>query len=964
MNSTLFRNRLMLFGKIDRCRYDYKHYSMSNSNQERSRLPKVTLIFILLLVLISQTAKSQQVSRDWYTGVWTTPTSWTPTWAVPITTGIAQNITINGYISYTGNIDFGGPGGDLIINDTLVINGNLNLGNNNNLVVNNNGLLIVRGNLTLANNVDIAANAYIVVTGNFTKTGAAGQGSFTSNDTPSKVFIGGTIDIPGGWASSGPSDVLNCNLAAEYSNSQCNYGNAVDVITDPINDFLQTTCTTFPSISTQPAGSNICSGNNASFTIVSTGGSVYQWQVNSGSGFSNIINNSIYSNASTATLNITAAPESMNGYIYRCVVQSSGGCITNSGNATLTVSATNTVSAASSAPSLCNNSVLTNITHSTTGATGIGSATGLPTGVTATWGSNTITISGTPTTSGTFNYSIPLTGGCGNISATGTITVNNTPVSPILGSVTQPTCATATGSFTITNYNPSYTYTASPSAGVTITGNTVTAPANSYTLTATLAACISVPSVSVTVNAQPTAPAAATASTTIQPTCAVATGTIVVSAPLGAGYEYNIDGGTYQLSPTFAGVSSGPHSILVRRTTDNTCISAPATVTVNAQPTAPAAATASTTIQPTCAVATGTIVVSAPLGAGYEYNIDGGTYQLSPTFAGVSSGPHSILVRRTTDNTCISAPATVTVNAQPTAPAAATASTTIQPSCAVATGTIVVSAPLGAGYEYNIDGGTYQLSPTFAGVSSGPHSILVRRTTDNTCISAPTSVTVNAQPTAPAAATASTTIQPTCAVATGTIVVSAPLGAGYEYNIDGGTYQLSPTFAGVSSGPHSILVRRTTDNTCISAPTSVTVNAQPTAPAAATASTTIQPTCAVATGTIVVSAPLGAGYEYNIDGGTYQLSPTFAGVSSGPHSILVRRTTDNTCISAPTSVTVNAQPTAPAAATASTTIQPTCAVATGTIVVSAPLGAGYEYNIDGGSIPAVTNLRRSIIRTT
>jgi hypothetical protein len=51
----------------------------------------------------------------------------------------------------------------------------------------------------------------------------------------------------------------------------------------------------------------------------------------------------------------------------------------------------------------------------------------LPTGVTAAWASNTITISGTPTQSGTFNYSIPLTVGCGSVSATGTITVTATP---------------------------------------------------------------------------------------------------------------------------------------------------------------------------------------------------------------------------------------------------------------------------------------------------------------------------------------------------------------------------------------------------------------------------------------------------------------------------------------------------------------------------------------------------------
>ena len=91
---------------------------------------------------------------------------------------------------------------------------------------------------------------------------------------------------------------------------------------------------------------------------------------------------------------------------------------------TITVNPNNTVGTASSTPTLCINTALTAITHATTGATGIGTVTGLPTGVTAAWASNTITISGTPTTSGVFNYSILLTGGCGSINATGSITVN------------------------------------------------------------------------------------------------------------------------------------------------------------------------------------------------------------------------------------------------------------------------------------------------------------------------------------------------------------------------------------------------------------------------------------------------------------------------------------------------------------------------------------------------------------
>jgi hypothetical protein len=169
----------------------------------------------ILLIFSGFIVHAQQQSKNNYTGNWSSSASWdaaTSTWdtGTPLTVGIAQNVTIFGFISTTGAISFGGASGDLLVQDTLVINGNLTLGNNNNITINNNGVLIVKGNLSLANNVDIAANAYIVVTGNLTKTGAANQGSFTSNDNPSKVFIGGSVTVPGTWGT-GAGGVLNCN---------------------------------------------------------------------------------------------------------------------------------------------------------------------------------------------------------------------------------------------------------------------------------------------------------------------------------------------------------------------------------------------------------------------------------------------------------------------------------------------------------------------------------------------------------------------------------------------------------------------------------------------------------------------------------------------------------------------------------------------------------------------------------
>ena len=128
---------------------------------------------------------------------------------------------------------------------------------------------------------------------------------------------------------------------------------------------------------------------------------------------------------SSDVITITGTPTASGTFSY--TIPLSGGCGTVNATGTITVSPDNTAGAASSSPTVCKNSAITDITHSTTGATGIGTASGLPAGVTASWSSNTITISGTPSASGTFNYTIPLDGGCGTVNATGTITVNDLP---------------------------------------------------------------------------------------------------------------------------------------------------------------------------------------------------------------------------------------------------------------------------------------------------------------------------------------------------------------------------------------------------------------------------------------------------------------------------------------------------------------------------------------------------------
>jgi len=95
----------------------------------------------------------------------------------------------------------------------------------------------------------------------------------------------------------------------------------------------------------------------------------------------------------------------------------------------LTVNSNNTINLSSASgtdsQTVTVNTAITNITYSTTGATGA-TISGLPAGVTGNWASNVVTISGRPSATGTFNYTVTMTGGCtgGNNTETGRITVS------------------------------------------------------------------------------------------------------------------------------------------------------------------------------------------------------------------------------------------------------------------------------------------------------------------------------------------------------------------------------------------------------------------------------------------------------------------------------------------------------------------------------------------------------------
>ncbi|MBL7748196.1 MAG: T9SS type A sorting domain-containing protein [Chitinophagaceae bacterium] len=95
---------------------------------------------------------------------------------------------------------------------------------------------------------------------------------------------------------------------------------------------------TAPAITAQPVNQTICAGSNTSFSITSATATAFQWQLSTDGGvtYNPVTNGGVYSNATTATLTITAATAGMNSYRYRCLASTICGSSTSAaGNLTV-----------------------------------------------------------------------------------------------------------------------------------------------------------------------------------------------------------------------------------------------------------------------------------------------------------------------------------------------------------------------------------------------------------------------------------------------------------------------------------------------------------------------------------------------------------------------------------------------------------------------------------------------------
>ena len=220
------------------------------------------------------------------------------------------------------------------------------------------------------------------------------------------------------------------------------------------------TVATAVTVTSQPADQTVCDGANANFTVAGSGtGLIYQWQVNTGSGFANISNGGVYGGATTATLTITGATTAMNGYQYRCEL-SNGSCPTPgvSNAATLTINALPAITSSPANQTICTGSNTSfSVTATGTGInyqwqvnTGSGFATISNGGVYSGATTATLTITGATVTLTGYQYRCVVTGTCTPAanSASATLTVH-APVTVTTSPVNTEVCSGSNASFTV-----------------------------------------------------------------------------------------------------------------------------------------------------------------------------------------------------------------------------------------------------------------------------------------------------------------------------------------------------------------------------------------------------------------------------------------------------------------------------------------------------------------------------------
>lgn len=481
-----------------------------------------------------------------------------------------------------------------------------------------------------------------------------------------------------------------------------------------------------------------------------------------------------------------------------------------------------------------------------------------------------------------------------------------------------------------------------------------------------------------TVEEMPSAPVAGTPT---QPTCSVATGSVVLSGlpatgtwalTRSPGDVVTIGTGT---STTISGLPAGTYTYTVA---SHGCLSAPSSsITINPQRIPPVP---TQTVDCTLGFGKAVITVTSPIGSIYEYRLDAGSYQSVAFFTNVGEGNHTISVRNT--DGCVTTGASFQIQCGCVNGPTLNLSSTSGSTCGTAPETVNGNTFGGNATSVTIsENGAGSVSP--GSVSSSPFSftytpapgdignrVTITVLTNNPlglpCTAATQSYVLSVNPN-PSEPQVGTVTHPTCSVSTGSVILSGlpSSGAWTITRLPGGVTSTGSgtitTISGLSAGSYSFTVSNSFGCTSL-ASSGVTINSQSPSPTAPVIGVVTQPSCAVTTGSVVLNGlPNSGTWTVTRSPGAVSstgsgTSTTISGLPSGSFSFTVTNSFGCTSPSSGT-VVISTQPNIPSAPVIGSITAPTCAVATGSVAFSGlPSGSWTLTRNPGGVISTGTGL--------
>lgn len=314
------------------------------------------LLTILIFILVQSVGFSQKTFIGTSSN-WNLASNWSPS-GVPtasddviIPSGKTVSIPVNATVKSIS------ISGSLSVADNLV----LTVGSNTsagNFTVNSGGSFSMPGGSGVSTLI-IYGNFYNNGTSEFWKSNVIIVGDLLSPSSSAlqnqgNVIVGGNIigafNLTGG---TGTNQIYAVNSNATVTITPTSVDNNVNpgtqvttssenqALVDLVNTIIfgSSSCT---FTTNDPLNTSVCSGNNATFTVSTPQSNPsFQWQVNTGNGWTDLSNGGVYSGVTTATLTLTNVSIGMNGYKYRAKI--TAGCSKNGNYAVLTVkSAPNT----------------------------------------------------------------------------------------------------------------------------------------------------------------------------------------------------------------------------------------------------------------------------------------------------------------------------------------------------------------------------------------------------------------------------------------------------------------------------------------------------------------------------------------------------------------------------------------------------------------------------------------------